>query len=28
VIDELADERLLHGRFDAAIFIADLDARP
>jgi len=27
VIDELADERLLHGRFDAAEFIADLDAR-
>ncbi len=27
VIDELADERLLHGRFDPAEFIADLDAR-
>ena len=27
VIDELADERLLHDRFDAAEFIADLDAR-
>ena len=27
VIDELADERLLHGRFDAAEYIADLDAR-
>ncbi len=27
VIDELADERLLHGRFDAAGFAADLEAR-
>ena len=27
VIDELADERLLHGRFDAAAFTRDLDAR-
>jgi len=27
VIDELADERLLHGRFDAPEFIAELDAR-
>ena len=27
VIDELADERLLHGRFDAAAFTAELDAR-
>ncbi|TMH32164.1 MAG: bifunctional [glutamate--ammonia ligase]-adenylyl-L-tyrosine phosphorylase/[glutamate--ammonia-ligase] adenylyltransferase [Betaproteobacteria bacterium] len=27
VIDELADERLLHGRFDAAEYIADLEAR-
>ncbi|SHM07290.1 bifunctional [glutamate--ammonia ligase]-adenylyl-L-tyrosine phosphorylase/[glutamate--ammonia-ligase] adenylyltransferase [Rhizobacter sp. OV335] len=27
VIDELADERLLHSRFDAAEFIADLEAR-
>ena len=27
VIDELADERLLHGRFDAAAFKAELDAR-
>jgi glutamate-ammonia-ligase adenylyltransferase len=27
VIDELADERLLHGRFDAAQFAAELDAR-
>jgi [glutamine synthetase] adenylyltransferase / [glutamine synthetase]-adenylyl-L-tyrosine phosphorylase len=27
VIDELADERLLHGRFDAAEFIGDLEAR-
>ncbi len=27
VIDELADERLLHGRFVAAEFTADLDAR-
>lgn len=27
VIDELADERLLHGRFDAAEYIGDLDAR-
>ena len=27
VIDELADERLLHGRFDAAAFRAELDAR-
>ena len=27
VIDELADERLLHGRFDAAEFINDLEAR-
>ena len=27
VIDELADERLLHGRFDAAEFITELDAR-
>ncbi|MFZ2652896.1 MAG: bifunctional [glutamate--ammonia ligase]-adenylyl-L-tyrosine phosphorylase/[glutamate--ammonia-ligase] adenylyltransferase [Burkholderiaceae bacterium] len=27
VIDELADPRLLHGRFDAAAFIRDLDAR-
>jgi [glutamine synthetase] adenylyltransferase / [glutamine synthetase]-adenylyl-L-tyrosine phosphorylase len=27
VIDELADERLLHSRFDAAAFIAELDAR-
>ncbi|MDH5539982.1 MAG: bifunctional [glutamate--ammonia ligase]-adenylyl-L-tyrosine phosphorylase/[glutamate--ammonia-ligase] adenylyltransferase, partial [Rhizobacter sp.] len=27
VIDELADERLLHGRFDAEAFKADLEAR-
>ena len=27
VIDELADERLLHSRFDAAAFKAELDAR-
>jgi glutamate-ammonia-ligase adenylyltransferase len=27
VIDELADERLLHGRFDAAAFKAELEAR-
>ncbi len=27
VIDELADERLLHSRFDAAEFCAELDAR-
>ena len=27
VIDELADERLLHGRFDATAFTRDLDAR-
>ncbi len=27
VIDELADERLLHSRFDAAVFSADLEAR-
>ena len=27
VIDELADERLLHGRFDAAVFTRELDAR-
>ena len=27
VIDELADERLMHGRFDAAAFSADLEAR-
>ena len=27
VIDELADERLLHGRFERESFIADLDAR-
>ena len=27
VIDELADERLLHGRFDTASFRAELDAR-
>ena len=27
VIDELADERLLHGRFERDAFIADLDAR-
>ncbi len=27
VIDELADERLLHSRFDAAEYIADLEAR-
>jgi len=27
VIDELADERLLHGRFERDSFIADLDAR-
>jgi glutamate-ammonia-ligase adenylyltransferase len=27
VIDELADERLLHGRFDAAQFTAELEAR-
>jgi glutamate-ammonia-ligase adenylyltransferase len=27
VIDELADERLLHGRFDAAGFASDLEAR-
>lgn len=27
VIDELADPRLLHGRFDAAAFAAELDAR-
>jgi glutamate-ammonia-ligase adenylyltransferase len=27
VIDELADERLLHGRFDAAAFSAELEAR-
>jgi glutamate-ammonia-ligase adenylyltransferase len=27
VIDELADERLLHGRFDAVAFTRDLDAR-
>ena len=27
VIDELADERLLHGRFDGAALLADLDAR-
>ncbi len=27
VIDELADERLLHGRFDAAEYIGDLEAR-
>lgn len=27
VIDELADERLLHGRFDAAEFAAELEAR-
>jgi glutamate-ammonia-ligase adenylyltransferase len=27
VIDELADERLLHGRFDGAALLADLEAR-
>jgi [glutamine synthetase] adenylyltransferase / [glutamine synthetase]-adenylyl-L-tyrosine phosphorylase len=27
VIDELADERLLHSRFDAAEFVGELDAR-
>ena len=27
VIDELADERLLHGRFESESFVADLDAR-
>ena len=27
VIDELADERLRHGRFDPALFIADLQSR-
>jgi glutamate-ammonia-ligase adenylyltransferase len=27
VIDELADERLLHGRFESAAYRADLDAR-
>ncbi|UUX95905.1 bifunctional [glutamate--ammonia ligase]-adenylyl-L-tyrosine phosphorylase/[glutamate--ammonia-ligase] adenylyltransferase [Aquabacterium sp. J223] len=27
VIDELADPRLLHGRFDRAVFLADLDTR-
>ena len=27
VIDELADERLLHGRFDAAEYLGDLEAR-
>src|SRR6185295_10219626 len=27
VIDELADERLLHGRFEAASYGADLEAR-
>ena len=27
VIDELADERLLHGRFEAAAFTADLEGR-
>ena len=27
VIDELADERLLHSRFDAAEFLSDLEAR-
>ena len=27
VVDELADERLLHGRFDPAEFTADLEAR-
>ncbi len=27
VIDELADERLLHGRFDGAEYIAELEAR-
>ncbi|MDO9314122.1 MAG: bifunctional [glutamate--ammonia ligase]-adenylyl-L-tyrosine phosphorylase/[glutamate--ammonia-ligase] adenylyltransferase [Burkholderiaceae bacterium] len=27
VVDELADERLLHGRFDATEFTADLEAR-
>ena len=27
VVDELADERLLHSRFDASEFTADLDAR-
>ena len=27
VIDELADERLQHGRFDAALFVADLQSR-
>ena len=27
VIDELADPRLLHGRYDAAAFVRDLDAR-
>ena len=27
VIDELADERLLHGRFDATVFAAELEAR-
>jgi glutamate-ammonia-ligase adenylyltransferase len=27
VIDELADERLVHGRFDAAEFLSDLEAR-
>ena len=27
VIDELADERLLHGRFDAAEYIGELEAR-
>ncbi len=27
IIDELADERLLHGRFDGAVLLADLDAR-
>ncbi len=27
VIDELADERLLHGRFDAAEYLSDLEAR-
>jgi glutamate-ammonia-ligase adenylyltransferase len=27
VIDELADERLVHGRFDAAAFTAELEAR-
>lgn len=27
VIDELADERLRHGRFDPAVFVADLQSR-